>query len=112
MLNPIQAFKDVNSAIQNVTGYSFSLSNIPKNIHKIAFSAIGLVTGLCVAASESEGGSSRLYITDCGEDCIIVSDYNDCIFSCERGFLNYTEIFIDQLGKCMRVCVQRFFPCN
>ena len=112
MLNPIKVFNDVNSAIQNVTGYSFSLSNIPRNINKIAFPATALATGLYVAASESQEGSSRLYITDCGEDCITVSNYDDCIFSCERGFLKYSEKFINELGKCMRVCVQHFFPCS
>ena len=118
MLNPIQAFKDVNSAVQNVTGYSFSLSNIPKNINKIAFPAIALATGMYVAASESKGGSSILHIAErkdfmanCGEDCIVVSNYDDCIFSCVRGCLKYNEKFIDELGKCMRVCVDYFFPC-
>ena len=117
MLNPIQAFKDVNSAIQNVTGYSFSLSNIPKNINKIAFPAIALATGMYVAAGERGSSiihiaSYKEYIANCGEDCDIVYSYEDCIISCARGSLKYNEKFIDELGKCMRVCVDYFFPCN
>ena len=100
MLNPIQAFKDVNSAIQNVTGYSFSLSNIPKNINKMAFPAIALATGMYVAASESKGGSSIVPV---------VSSYENCIASCVRGSFKYNQDFFLELGKCVRVCVD-YFP--
>lgn len=119
MLNPIKAFNDVHSTIQNSTGYSFSLSNIPKNINKIAFPAIALATGVYVAASESKKGSSILHVAErkdfmanCGEDCIIISNYHDCIASCVRGCLKYNESFFDELGRCARVCVDYFFPCG
>ena len=96
MLSPIKAFACVNSTIQNFTGYSFSFSNLPKNINKIALPAIALATGMYAAVSAQE-----IYLV--GHCC----NYDDCIALCAEGTLQY-ENFFQELGKCARICVKHF----
>ncbi len=57
MLNPVQAFGYVNSAIQSNTGYSFS--QLAKNVNKIAFPAIVLAGMYMVSAKEDFGTCPR-----------------------------------------------------
>jgi hypothetical protein len=97
MLNPIKTFNNVSSTIQNVTGYSFSLSNIPKNLNKITFPAVVLATGMYVAASAK----------DPFKICS-VHNYDGCIASCGEICLKYQESFFHELGKCVRACVSHF----
>lgn len=99
MLNPIKAFNYVNSTIQSVTGYSFSPSNLHKNINKIALPAIALVTGMYVVSAEDLSKSS---LAGC------CCSYDDCISFCAEGCLKYNENFFHELGKCVRICVTHF----
>lgn len=99
MLNPIKAFNNVNSVIQNVIGYSFSLSNLPKNINKIALPAIALVTGMYIVSAEDFSKNS---LAGC------CCSYDDCISFCAEGCLKYNENFFHELGKCVRICVKHF----
>ncbi|MGL4540299.1 MAG: hypothetical protein ACRCU0_04920 [Candidatus Rhabdochlamydia sp.] len=44
MINLVKSSKDINSFIQKTTGYSFSVSNVSKNVSKVALPAIALGT--------------------------------------------------------------------
>ncbi|HEV3269644.1 MAG TPA: hypothetical protein VGZ69_03230 [Candidatus Rhabdochlamydia sp.] len=97
MLNPIKAFSDMNSTIQRITGYSFSLSHIPQNINKVALPAIALAAGM-YAAANAEGLPSQCYCS-----------YDDCIALCSEGVLQLqNKDFFHELGKCVRICVTQF----
>ncbi len=96
MLNPIQAFGYMNSAIQSNTGYSFS--QLAKNINKIALPAIALV-GMYMSLVSAE---------DCSRICPADPDYDDCIAFCVKETLPY-ESFLHELGTCVRVCVA-YYP--
>ncbi|PWU16056.1 MAG: hypothetical protein C5B45_01400 [Chlamydiae bacterium] len=87
----------MNSTIQNVTGYSFSLSPISQNINKVALPVIALTVGMNAAAN-AEDLPSRCSCS-----------YDDCIAFCLEGALQLqNKDFFHELGKCVRICVASF----
>jgi hypothetical protein len=79
MLNPVQAFGYVNSAIQNNTGYSFS--QLAKNVNKIALPAIILASMYMSEVSAQEDFRTCLKDSD-PSICSIYFNEDDCLRSC------------------------------
>jgi len=98
MLNPVQAFDYVNSAIQSNTGYSFS--QLAKNVNKIAFPAIVLAGMYMVSAKEDFGTCPRDPEDYSRFTC---SNYDDCITFCLEKASQYGESFIAEFDKCAQV---------
>lgn len=96
MLSPIKAFNYVNSIIQSNTGYSFSFSNLPNKINKVALPAIALAVGYIVAVNAEDLPTSKC-----------CCNYDNCITLCVEGALQQ-ENFLHELGKCVRICVNHF----
>ncbi|MGB7128439.1 MAG: hypothetical protein WBD50_05060 [Candidatus Rhabdochlamydia sp.] len=87
----------MNSTIQRITGYSFSLFHVPQNINKVALPAIALAAGMYIAAN-AEGLSSQCCCS-----------YDGCIALCSEGALQLqNKNFFHELGKCVRICVAHF----
>ncbi|QZA58964.1 hypothetical protein [Candidatus Rhabdochlamydia porcellionis] len=103
MLNLVKMLNCTNAIIHNTTGYSFSLSNIPKNISKVAFPAIALIGGTYVLAK-----ADNTY-RDPVECCSYVScEYENCVIDCVEGAFQAYQNFFYELGKCLRICVKNF----
>ena len=56
----------MNSTIQRITGYSFSLSHVRQNINKVALPAIALVAGMYMSAANAD---FKCYGRDFDGDC-------------------------------------------
>ena len=97
MLNSIKAFTYTNPTIQNLTGYSFSFSNLLKNVNRIALPTIALTAGMYVTVRAEDLSEDRCYCS-----------YDECIILCSKGILPY-EDFFHELGKCTRVSAT-YFP--
>jgi hypothetical protein len=105
MLNPIQAFGYVHSAIQNNTGYSFS--QLAKNVNKIALPAIALASLYMstVSAKDYSCPKDSEYYSN---TCSTYPNYDDCITFCVEETLQY-DSFLHELATCARMCVD-YYP--
>ena len=93
MLSPIQAFNCMNSAIQSSTGYSFSLSNIPKKINRADLLAIALVTKMYMSTANAEDLEcfGRSFNGNCTDFCYsdIPEEFPHLVPICVRGCLRF-----------------------
>ncbi|MGL4540302.1 MAG: hypothetical protein ACRCU0_04935 [Candidatus Rhabdochlamydia sp.] len=105
MLNPIQAFGYVNSAIQNNTSCSFS--TLSKTVNKIALPIIALASLYIstVAAKDHSCPRDSEYYSN---TCSTYPNYDDCITFCLEDTIQY-DSFLHELGTCVRMCVD-YFP--
>ncbi|MGL4540301.1 MAG: hypothetical protein ACRCU0_04930 [Candidatus Rhabdochlamydia sp.] len=105
MLNPIQAFGYMNSAIQSNTGYSFS--QLAKNVTKVALPAIILASMYMSEVSAQEDFRTCLKDSD-ARACSIYFNHDDCINSCLIESSQYKNL-LREMSACVQMCTE-YFP--
>ncbi|MGL5625920.1 MAG: hypothetical protein ACRDDW_00170 [Candidatus Rhabdochlamydia sp.] len=97
MINLVKSSKDINSFIQKTTGYSFSVSNVSKNVSKVALPAIAL-------------GTMAFVLNNAIEASVIPKDQEICYTNTTKEELkegeSVSEEAMDTYMECFKNCVK------
>ncbi|MGL5264393.1 MAG: hypothetical protein ACRDAI_07510 [Candidatus Rhabdochlamydia sp.] len=96
MINLVKSSKDINSFIQKTTGYSFSVSNVSKNVSKVALPAIAL-------------GTMAFMLSNAVETATLTKDHEICYTNTtweDREGGKVSEETMNRYMECFEKCIQ------